>query len=118
VILFRLFDCCTYIVYSPGQKQRLCIARALLKNPKILILDDSTSAVDTKTDSFIQNSFAKFIPQTTKIIIAQRISSVMNSDRIVVMNDGKIESVGSHDELLKSSGLYKEIFESQQKEEE
>ncbi|MCD7872774.1 MAG: ABC transporter ATP-binding protein/permease [Clostridiales bacterium] len=103
---------------SGGQKQRLCIARALLKNPKILILDDSTSAVDTKTDSFIQNSFAKFIPQTTKIIIAQRISSVMNSDRIVVMNDGKIESVGTHDELLKSSGLYKEIFESQQKEEE
>lgn len=100
---------------SGGQKQRLCIARALLKKPKILILDDSTSAVDTKTDAYIQNSFAEFIPETTKVIIAQRISSVQNADRIVVLDDGKIESVGSHKELLKISPIYRDVYETQQK---
>lgn len=100
---------------SGGQKQRLCIARALLKKPKILILDDSTSAVDTKTDAYIQNSFAEFIPETTKVIIAQRISSVQNADRIVMLDDGKIESVGSHKELLKISPIYRDVYETQQK---
>ena len=100
---------------SGGQKQRLCIARALLKKPKILILDDSTSAVDTKTDAFIQSSFAQFLPDTTKIIIAQRISSVQNADRILVLEDGKIESIGTHEELLVKSPIYKEVFDSQQK---
>ncbi len=100
---------------SGGQKQRLCIARALLKKPKILILDDSTSAVDTKTDAFIRQSFAECIPDTTKIIIAQRVSSVKNADRIVVFDDGKIESVGTHNELLKKSSIYREVFESQKK---
>ena len=87
---------------SGGQKQRLCIARALLKNPKVLILDDSTSAVDTKTDAAIQRAFAEYIPDTTKIIIAQRVSSVQNADKIVVLNDGKIDAVGTHEELLKN----------------
>ena len=100
---------------SGGQKQRLCIARALLKKPKILILDDSTSAVDTKTDSLIRKAFASEIPDTTKIIIAQRISSVQDADRIIVMDDGRINAVGTHDELLKSNEIYKEVYYSQNK---
>ncbi len=100
---------------SGGQKQRLCIARALLKKPKILILDDSTSAVDTKTDSLIRKAFAEEIPDTTKLIIAQRISSVQNADMIVVLDGGKINAVGTHDELLKSNEIYKEVYYSQQK---
>lgn len=100
---------------SGGQKQRLCIARALLKKPKVLILDDSTSAVDTKTDASIQRSFAEFIPDTTKIIIAQRVSSVQHADRIVVMDDGKIAACGKHDELLKTCDIYREVYESQKK---
>ena len=100
---------------SGGQKQRLCIARALLKKPKVLILDDSTSAVDTKTDASIQKSFAEFIPNTTKIIIAQRVSSVQHADRIVVMDDGKIAACGKHDELLKTCDIYREVYESQKK---
>ena len=100
---------------SGGQKQRLCIARALLKKPKILILDDSTSAVDTKTDAFIQQSFAQYIPDTTKIIIAQRISSVEHADRIIVLDDGKIADVGSHQELIEKSPIYREVYLSQQK---
>ena len=98
---------------SGGQKQRLCIARALLKKPKILILDDSTSAVDTKTDALIRKAFAEEIPDTTKIIIAQRISSVEHADKIIVLDGGYIESVGRHDELLESSPIYREIYESQ-----
>ena len=98
---------------SGGQKQRLCIARALLKNPKILILDDSTSAVDTKTDLFIRKGFKEFIPETTKIIIAQRISSVQDADVIIVMDNGHIDSVGNHEELLKSSEIYREVYEQQ-----
>lgn len=100
---------------SGGQKQRICIARALLKNPKILILDDSTSAVDTKTDAMIRRAMKEYIPETTKIIIAQRVSSVEDADRIVVMESGKINAVGSHDELLESCKIYKEIYESQNK---
>lgn len=100
---------------SGGQKQRLCIARALLKKPKILILDDSTSAVDTKTDSLIRKSFKSEIPNTTKIIIAQRISSVEDADKIIVMENGKINGVGSHKELLKSNKIYKEVYISQMK---
>lgn len=100
---------------SGGQKQRLCIARALLKNPKILILDDSTSAVDTKTDALIRQAFIHNIPDTTKIIIAQRISSVMDADKIVVLDDGKIVACGKHDELMKSCDIYREVYESQQK---
>lgn len=100
---------------SGGQKQRLCIARALLKKPKILILDDSTSAVDTKTDAAIQRAFAEYIPDTTKIIIAQRISSVQNADKIVVLNDGKIDAVGTHEELLKNCNIYREVYQSQVK---
>ena len=98
---------------SGGQKQRLCIARALLKRPKILILDDSTSAVDTKTDAFIRAGFKKYIPETTKFIIAQRISSVEDADLIIVMNGGKIESCGKHNELLQSSEIYREVYEQQ-----
>ena len=98
---------------SGGQKQRLCIARALLKKPKILILDDSTSAVDTATDAKIRQAFATEIPDTTKIIIAQRISSVQNADRIIVMDDGKINGIGTHEELLKSNEIYREVYESQ-----
>lgn len=98
---------------SGGQKQRLCIARALLKKPKILILDDSTSAVDTKTDAFIRAGFKKFIPETTKIIIAQRIASVEDADLIIVMNNGKIECMGKHGELLQSSEIYREVYEQQ-----
>ncbi len=100
---------------SGGQKQRLCIARALLKKPKILILDDSTSAVDTKTDAYIRKAFAEEIPDTTKIIIAQRVSSVENADKIIVLDGGRIESVGNHEELMKTSPIYKEIYESQTK---
>jgi ATP-binding cassette subfamily B protein len=100
---------------SGGQKQRLCIARALLKKPKILILDDSTSAVDTKTDSLIRGAFKNEIPDTTKIIIAQRISSVQEADKIIVMDDGKVAACGTHEELLKTSAIYREVFESQQK---
>ena len=100
---------------SGGQKQRLCIARALLKKPKVLILDDSTSAVDTKTDASIQKSFAEFIPDMTKIIIAQRVSSIQHADRIVVMDDGKIAACGTHDELLKTCDIYREVYESQKK---
>ena len=100
---------------SGGQKQRLCIARALLKKPKILILDDSTSAVDTKTDSLIRKAFREEIPNTTKIIIAQRISSVQDADKIVVMDNGRIDAIGTHEELLKSNKIYQEVYESQTK---
>lgn len=100
---------------SGGQKQRLCIARALLKKPKILILDDSTSAVDTKTDAIIRDGFKKFIPETTKIIIAQRVSSVQDADQIIIMNNGSIEAIGTHEELLASNSIYQEVYYSQNK---
>ncbi|MFR8011770.1 MAG: ABC transporter ATP-binding protein [Clostridia bacterium] len=100
---------------SGGQKQRLCIARALLKKPKILILDDSTSAVDTKTDALIRKAFREFIPETTKIIIAQRTSSVEDADRIIVMNKGRIDAIGTHAELLKNNAIYREVYTSQNK---
>ena len=98
---------------SGGQKQRLCIARALLKKPKILILDDSTSAVDTKTDSLIRKAFSEEIPNTTKLIIAQRISSVQDADKIIVMDNGEINAFGTHEELLETNSIYKEVYESQ-----
>jgi ATP-binding cassette subfamily B protein len=100
---------------SGGQKQRLCIARALLKNPKILILDDSTSAVDMKTDALIRKGFKEFIPDTTKIIIAQRVASVMDADMIIILDGGKIVATGTHEQLLKSSDIYREIYEQQTK---
>ena len=98
---------------SGGQKQRLCIARALLKHPKILILDDSTSAVDTRTDAFIRKGFKEFIPDTTKFIIAQRVASVEDADLIIVMDNGKISDVGTHEELLANSEIYREVYEQQ-----
>ncbi len=98
---------------SGGQKQRLCIARALLKKPKILILDDSTSAVDTRTDALIRAGFAQYIPETTKIIIAQRVASVEHADMILVMDNGRIVAGGTHDELMKTSGIYREVYEQQ-----
>ena len=100
---------------SGGQKQRLCIARALLKKPKILILDDSTSAVDTRTDALIRKAFKEEIPNTTKIIIAQRIAAVEDADKIIVLNEGKVEAVGNHEYLMKNSEIYKEVYTSQKK---
>ena len=100
---------------SGGQKQRLCIARALLKKPKILILDDSTSAVDTATDAKIRRAFREEIPDTTKLIIAQRISSVQDADRIIVMEEGEVNGFGTHEELLASNEIYREVYESQTK---
>ena len=100
---------------SGGQKQRLCIARALLKKPKVLILDDSTSAVDTATDAIIRKSMREFMPDMTKIIIAQRVSSVQDMDRIIVMDKGRIDAIGTHEELLKTNDIYKEVYESQTK---
>jgi ATP-binding cassette subfamily B protein len=101
---------------SGGQKQRLCIARALLKKPKVLILDDSTSAVDTKTDALIRKAFAEEIPNTTKFIIAQRVSSIMDADKIIVLDNGAISAIGTHEELLKTSSIYQEVYYSQTKE--
>ena len=100
---------------SGGQKQRLCIARTLLKKPKVLILDDSTSAVDTKTDAAIQKSLSTFLPDTTKLIIAQRVSSVQHADLIIVMDEGKIVATGRHEDLLKTCEIYRQVYESQQK---
>ena len=100
---------------SGGQKQRLCIARALLKKPKILILDDSTSAVDTATDASIRKAFRENLGDVTTFIIAQRISSVQEADRIIVMDDGKISDIGTHKELLETSEIYREVYDSQQK---
>ena len=100
---------------SGGQKQRLCIARALLKKPKILIMDDSTSAVDTKTDALIRQAMREEIPDTTKFIIAQRISSVQDADLILVMENGRIDACGTHEELLQSSDIYREVYASQNK---
>ena len=101
--------------FSGGQKQRLCIARALLKKPKILILDDSTSAVDTKTDALIRKAFSEYIPETTKIIIAQRIASVQDADKIIIMDGGKIVAFGDHQTLLSENQIYQELYYSQNK---
>jgi ATP-binding cassette subfamily B multidrug efflux pump len=100
---------------SGGQKQRLCIARALLKNPRILILDDSTSAVDTKTDADIRKAFKNYIPSVTKLIIAQRVASVMEADKIIIMNNGMIDGFGTHEELMKNNEIYREVYTSQMK---
>ena len=100
---------------SGGQKQRLCIARALLKKPNVIIFDDSTSAVDTKTDAQIRSSLAKYAPQTTKIIIAQRIASVQDADKIIVLDEGKIVGIGKHEQLLAENEIYKEVYISQMK---
>ena len=100
---------------SGGQKQRLCIARALLKKPKILILDDSTSAVDTHTDAQIRKAFAEEIPGTTKLIIAQRVASVEEADLIVVLDNGQVAAAGTHAQLLQDSQIYREVYESQKK---
>ena len=100
---------------SGGQRQRLCIARALLKKPKILILDDSTSAVDTRTDALIRAGFRSYIPETTKIIIAQRVASVEDADLILVMDNGRIAAAGTHEELMKTSPIYREVYEQQTK---
>lgn len=122
VLMNLLKECLTNIIHilsrvvsnvSGGQKQRLCIARALLKKPKILILDDSTSAVDTVTDAKIRKAFREEIPDTTKIIIAQRISSVKDADRIIVFDDGKIDGVGTHEELLENNSIYREVYNQQ-----
>jgi ATP-binding cassette subfamily B protein len=99
---------------SGGQKQRLCIARALLKKPKVLILDDSTSAVDMATDAKIREAFRTSLPDTTKIIIAQRIASVCEADQIIVLDDGKISACGTHEELMKTSDIYRDVYTSQQ----
>ena len=99
---------------SGGQKQRICIARALLKKPKILILDDSTSAVDTATERRIREGLSEKLPEMTKIIISQRISSIQQADKIIVMDDGCINGIGTHDELLANNEIYKEVYESQQ----
>ena len=98
---------------SGGQKQRLCIARALLKKPKVLVLDDSTSAVDTSTDAKIRKAFAEEIPGTTKLIIAQRVSSIQNADHIIVMENGTINGYGTHDELMENNEIYRDVYESQ-----
>ena len=98
---------------SGGQKQRLCIARAILKKPKILILDDSTSAVDTKTDRLIRKGLKEDIPETTKIVIAQRISSIEDADQIIILDNGRIDAIGTHEELSKSNAIYQEVYNTQ-----
>ena len=103
---------------SGGQRQRLCIARALLQKPKVLILDDSTSAVDMHTDALIRKAFAEFIPETTKLIIAQRIASVQDADRILVLDNGRVSGFGTHDELLADNRIYREVYESQVRKED
>ena len=102
---------------SGGQRQRLCIARALLKKPKVLILDDSTSAVDTRTDALIRRAFAEEIPNTTKLIISQRVSSIQDADHILVLDGGKVAAFGTHEELLASNEIYREVYESQTRKE-
>ena len=99
--------------FSGGQKQRLCIARAILKKPKILILDDSTSAVDTKTDKLIRKGLKEDLPQITKIVIAQRISSIEDADQIIIMNNGKIDQIGTHEELIKTNKIYQDVYNTQ-----
>ena len=99
--------------FSGGQKQRLCIARAILKNPKIMILDDSTSAVDTKTDRLIRKGLKEDLPEMTKIVIAQRISSIEDADQIIVMDNGEINAIGTHEELLKTNAIYQEVYHTQ-----